>query len=103
VPLPAGRDHAGSTRAGGPTTSADALSLLASWAATETPPADSTAAGAKTDPPQHRTDVLAPKGGALSQNPPSNELKMELIAPSPTAKAPDSAFTGDVYVNPIKK
>ena len=28
---------------------------------------------------------------------------MELIAPSPTAKAPDSAFTGDVYVNPIKK
>ncbi|MGH3546836.1 MAG: (R)-mandelonitrile lyase [Pseudonocardiaceae bacterium] len=28
---------------------------------------------------------------------------MELTAPSPTAKAPDTTFTGDVYVNPIKK
>ncbi len=27
---------------------------------------------------------------------------MELIAPSKTAKAPASAFTGEVYVNPIK-
>jgi quercetin dioxygenase-like cupin family protein len=28
---------------------------------------------------------------------------MELITPSKTAKAPDKAFTGDVYVNPIKQ
>ena len=28
---------------------------------------------------------------------------MELTTPSATAKAPDSAFTGDVYVNPIKR
>jgi quercetin dioxygenase-like cupin family protein len=28
---------------------------------------------------------------------------MELITPSKTAKASDSAFTGDVYVNPIKQ
>jgi hypothetical protein len=28
---------------------------------------------------------------------------VELTAPSKTAKAPDSAFTGDVYVNPIKQ
>ena len=27
---------------------------------------------------------------------------MELTTPSATAKAPDTAFTGDVYVNPIK-
>jgi quercetin dioxygenase-like cupin family protein len=28
---------------------------------------------------------------------------VELTVPRPTAKAPDTAFTGDVYVNPIKK
>ena len=28
---------------------------------------------------------------------------MKLTTPSATAKAPDTAFTGDVYVNPIKQ
>lgn len=28
---------------------------------------------------------------------------MELIPPSSTAKAPDTRFTGDVYVNPVKQ
>jgi quercetin dioxygenase-like cupin family protein len=31
------------------------------------------------------------------------ELNMELTTPSPTAKAPNTAFTGDVDVNPIKQ
>jgi quercetin dioxygenase-like cupin family protein len=34
---------------------------------------------------------------------PKERPSMELITPSKTAKASDSAFTGDVYVNPIKQ
>ena len=86
------------------TPSADTLALLASWAATDHPACQRTRP-TRCAVPARTTEPLpaATRTLRVAAQPTEGE-PVELTTPSPDRQSPrGTAFTGDVYVNPIKR